>query len=170
MRAGNSWQIPIESCNARRFIPITAPWPVCRLPADPPDVFAFVQKSCGGCHNATVKSGDVIWRRCTRRRHSKRIARFGRRWSKSSNSGRCRLPVCRGRDAKRPRPIARWLESEFARQDRAPQARARTCGRPPAQSSRVQQHDPRSSASTFVPRTTFRRTRRPTVSTTSATR
>ena len=44
-----------------RVLPLLVAAAVCALPlaANSTEVLSFVQKSCAGCHNATVKSGDI---------------------------------------------------------------------------------------------------------------
>src|SRR5205085_4139070 len=42
-----------------RGLPLLALMISLPLAAETPDVFGFVQKSCAGCHNSAVKSGDL---------------------------------------------------------------------------------------------------------------
>ena len=84
-----------------------------------------------------------IWQHCGRRRRSKRIARPGRRWWKSSSWGRCRLPACRGRPPKAlRRSRAGWSPNSPGRIARS--SPSRDAWRPPPQSRRIQQHHSRS--------------------------
>jgi mono/diheme cytochrome c family protein len=88
------------------------------LAADPTEVFAFVQKSCIGCHNTKVKSGNVDLKAT---QTPKTFEEDRETWEKvveKLKTGQMPPPGS-------PRPpdatilnIAHWLESEFARQDR----------------------------------------------------
>ncbi len=88
------------------------------LAAEAPDVFAFVEKSCVGCHNATVKSGDVDLKAL---QTEKTFAEDREIWEKvveKLETGKMPPPGT-------PRPpvattvaITGWLQSEFDRQDR----------------------------------------------------
>src|SRR5207248_1674000 len=95
------------------------------LAAESNEVFAFVQKSCVACHNGSVKSGDVDLK--SLQTTAKTFEQDREIWEKvvaKLKTGQMPPPGA-------PRPaevattaIARWLESEFARQDRqvAPEA------------------------------------------------
>ena len=84
-----------------------------------PDVFALVQKSCAGCHNATVKSGDVD---LATLRTAKTFEEDREIWEKVVEKlelGQMPPPGLPRPDAETITAVTRWLESEFARQDRA---------------------------------------------------
>ncbi len=87
--------------------------------AESPEVFSFVQNNCAGCHNGKVKSGDIDLV------SSKSLKTFDEdrgTWEKvveKLKTGQMPPPGA-------PRPpvvatasVTKWLESEFARQDRA---------------------------------------------------
>src|ERR1700726_702628 len=52
---------PVRLVTVIRLLHILLLAPAFALPlaAEAPDVFAFVEKSCVGCHNSRLKSGDV---------------------------------------------------------------------------------------------------------------
>ena len=84
-----------------------------------PDVFALVQKSCVGCHNATVKSGDVDLATLRTARTFEDDREIWEKVVEKLKLGQMPPP-----GLPRPAPetitaVTRWLESEFARQDRA---------------------------------------------------
>jgi hypothetical protein len=84
-----------------------------------PDVFALVQKSCAGCHNASVKSGDVDLATLRTARTFEDDREIWEKVVEKLKLGQMPPP-----GLPRPAPetitaVTRWLESEFARQDRA---------------------------------------------------
>ena len=87
--------------------------------AGPTDVFAFVNRSCNGCHNASVSSGGL---NLAALESAKSFEQNRDAWERvSSKIASGEMPP-----ANLPRPAAsetaavtRWLESEFARQDKA---------------------------------------------------
>ena len=149
---------------------LTAAAAVC-LPAagGSPDVFAFITKSCGGCHNEKVKAGDLDLKSAeTASTFSENREIWERSW-KSSRRGRCLRPALRSRRSATVTAVTGWLEAEFARQDRADQARA---GRVTAR--RLNRAEYNNTIRDLLgvdirPADNFPRTRRPTDSTTSAT-
>ena len=103
--------------------------------AESPEVFSFVQKNCANCHNATLKSGDVDLKS---HQTAKTFDDDRSTWEKvveKLKTGQMPPPGV-------PRPpiadtaaVTKWLESEFARQDRsvkpdAGRVRARRLNRP----------------------------------------
>jgi Protein of unknown function (DUF1592)/Protein of unknown function (DUF1588)/Protein of unknown function (DUF1587)/Protein of unknown function (DUF1595)/Protein of unknown function (DUF1585)/Planctomycete cytochrome C len=83
------------------------------------DVFALVQKSCVGCHSATVKSGDVD---LATLRTARTFGDDREIWEKVVE--KLKLGQMPPPGLPRPAPetitaVTHWLESEFARQDRA---------------------------------------------------
>jgi hypothetical protein len=87
--------------------------------AESPDVFALVQKSCAACHNASVKSGDVD---LASLRAPKTFEIDREIWEKVVE--KIKLGQMPPAGLPRPAPetitaVTGWLESEFARQDRA---------------------------------------------------
>ena len=88
------------------------------LAAESRDVFAFVQQSCVGCHNAQLKSGDVDLQTL---QGTKTFEQNRAIWEKvvdKLKTGQMPPPGV-------PRPpnesvvaTTRWIESEFGRQDR----------------------------------------------------
>jgi hypothetical protein len=88
------------------------------LVAEAPDVFAFVQKSCVGCHNATVKSGDVDLKAL---QTEKTFAEDREIWEKvveKLETGKMPPPGTPRPPVATTAAITGWLQSEFARQDR----------------------------------------------------
>jgi hypothetical protein len=87
--------------------------------AGSPDVFALIQKSCASCHNATVKSGDVD---LATLRTAKTFEEDREIWEKvveKLDLGQMPPPGLPRPEAESVKEVTRWLESEFARQDRA---------------------------------------------------
>jgi mono/diheme cytochrome c family protein len=87
------------------------------LPAASRDVFDFVQKSCAGCHNPKLRSGDIDLASLTT------PATFDDNreiWEKAVEKIRTGQmpPPGTPRPAEAP-AVAKWLEGEFARLDRA---------------------------------------------------
>jgi hypothetical protein len=85
--------------------------------AQPQDVFAFVQKNCSGCHNASVKAGDLD---LTALRTANTFQKDRETWERVVE----KLKLGQMPPAGIPHPrteataaITRWLEDEFARQD-----------------------------------------------------
>jgi hypothetical protein len=104
-----------------RALSILAVAALCSLPiaAESNEVFAFVQKNCVACHNFSVKSGDVDLKTP---QTAKTFEEDREIWEKVADKLRTRQMPPPG--ANRPPEAAttaviRWLESEFARQDRA---------------------------------------------------
>src|SRR6267142_739232 len=107
----------------RASLTLTTALAVCSLPlgAAAPEVLGFVQKSCVGCHNSKVKSGDVD---LAALRSARTFDEDREIWEKVVE----KMKTGQMPPAGTPRPpasmtaeITRWLESEFARQDRAVQ-------------------------------------------------
>src|SRR6476646_9762857 len=135
---------------------------------DSPDVFALVQKSCVGCHSAAVKSGDVD---LATLRTAKTFGDDREIWEKVVEKlklGQMPPQVCRGR---RPKLSLQsrigWSLSSRGRIARSSRNQGAS---PPTGSIAPNTTTPSAtfSVSTFVRRTTFRRTPPPTVSTISA--
>jgi hypothetical protein len=89
------------------------------LCASAPTVFEFVKKSCAGCHNAQVKSGDIdlVSLRTPATFDVDRAV-----WEKvveKVKNGQMPPPGLPRPPAARVKEVTHWLESEFERQDRA---------------------------------------------------
>ena len=88
------------------------------LSAQPHDVFALVQQSCVGCHNGTVKSGDLdltLFKTASTFEEDREI------WEKVVEKlklGQMPPPGVPRPPAEAAARVTRWLEAEFARQDR----------------------------------------------------
>ena len=97
----------------------------CALPlaAESNDVLSFVQKSCAGCHNATLKSGDIDLKALLDTKQGAKTFDEDREiWEKvveKLKTGQMPPPGTPRPPAATTSAITRWLESEFARQDRA---------------------------------------------------
>jgi hypothetical protein len=88
------------------------------LPAAAPDVFAFVEKSCVGCHNSKLKSGDVDLKALE---NEKTFAEDREIWEKvveKLQTGKMPPPGTPQPPAATTTAVTGWLQSEFARQDR----------------------------------------------------
>src|SRR5215831_12655912 len=98
----------------------------CSLPlrAAAPKVLGFVQKSCVVCHNSRVKSGDVD---LASLQSAKTFDENREIWEKvveKMKTGQMPPPGTPRPPSSLTDEITRWLESEFARQDRAVQPEA----------------------------------------------
>src|SRR5687768_736469 len=93
------------------------------LAAESNDVLSFVQKSCASCHNATVKSGDIDLKALLDTKQGAKTFDEDREiWEKvveKLKTGQMPPPGTPRPPAATTTAITRWLESEFARQDRA---------------------------------------------------
>jgi hypothetical protein len=101
----------MQALSAAALLPLSA--------TGSPDVFALVQKSCAGCHNATVKSGDVD---LVTLRTAKTFEDDRETWEKVVEKlelGQMPPPGLPRPEAESVKAVTGWLESEFARQDRA---------------------------------------------------
>ena len=138
--------------------------------ADENPVFPFIQKSCVGCHNATVTSGDLNLEALRSAKTFDEKREVWERVASKLKTGQMPPPGI-------PRPpqadvlaVTRWLEAEFARQDRSmfPKPGRITARR----LNRAEYNNTcgTCSASICSRRRTFRRTNRHTDSTTSAMR
>ncbi|MEO8126905.1 MAG: DUF1592 domain-containing protein [Bryobacteraceae bacterium] len=89
------------------------------LSAEPSEVFAFVQKSCVGCHNASVKSGDVDLKSL----HSANTFDQDREiWEKvvdKLKTGQMPPPGVPHPPEAATKSVTHWIETEFDRLDRA---------------------------------------------------
>src|ERR1700681_4691119 len=88
------------------------------LSAEAPDVFAFVEKNCVGCHNAKLKAGDVDLKTL---QNEKTFAEDREIWEKvveKLQTGKMPPPGTPQPPAVITTAVAGWLQSEFARQDR----------------------------------------------------
>ena len=86
--------------------------------ADERAVFAFVQKNCKACHNATVASGDL---NLSAFQDAKSFDENREAWERVVSKLKTREmppPAVPQPPAAEIESITRWLESEFARQDR----------------------------------------------------
>ncbi len=100
-------------------IPVSVIAVVACLPlrAEPRDVFAFVQKNCSGCHNASAKAGDLD---LTALQTASTFEKDRETWERVAE----KLKLGQMPPAGVPHPqtestaaITHWLENEFARQD-----------------------------------------------------
>jgi hypothetical protein len=83
-----------------------------------PEVFAFVEKSCVGCHNSKLKSGDVDLKTL---QNEKTFAEDREIWEKvveKLQTGKMPPPGVPQPPAATTTAVTSWLQSEFARQDR----------------------------------------------------
>src|SRR5216684_1363992 len=88
------------------------------LGAASPEVLAFVQKSCVACHNAKVKSGDLDLGAL---QTDKTFDADRETWEKvveKLKTGQMPPSATPQPPATTTASVIRWLESEFARQDR----------------------------------------------------
>src|SRR5437667_680070 len=88
------------------------------LAGQPRDVFAFVQVHCAGCHNGSVKTGDLD---LAALQSPKTFEEDRENWEKVVDKlklGQMPPPGVPRPPAETVTAITRWLESEFARQDR----------------------------------------------------
>lgn len=88
------------------------------LSADDKDVFAFVKKNCIACHNSTVTSGDV---NLTAFRDVKAFDESRETWERvvsKLKTGEMPPPGSPAPPKTEVAAVTKWLESEFARQDR----------------------------------------------------
>ena len=88
------------------------------LAAEPPEVFAFVQKSCIGCHNASVKSGDVDLKSL---QTAKTFDQDREIWEKvvdKLKTGQMPPPGTPRPPEATTKSVTHWLEAEFDRLDR----------------------------------------------------
>ena len=88
------------------------------LSAAAPDVFAFVEKSCVGCHNAKLKSGDVDLKAL---QNDQTFAEDREIWEKvveKLQTGKMPPPGAPRPPTAATTDVTGWLLSEFARQDR----------------------------------------------------
>src|SRR5215472_15655293 len=89
-----------------------------RVYAEPAEVFAFVQKSCVGCHNAKVQSGNINLQAI---QAAKTFETERETWEKvveKLKTGQMPPPGAPHPTEAATLEVAHWLESEFARQDR----------------------------------------------------
>lgn len=98
-------------------IPILAAMACLPLAAEAPDVFAFVQKNCSGCHNASTRAGDLDLT-ALRTVHTFETDRDT--WEQVVE----KLKLGQMPPAGVPHPqneatvgITKWIENEFSRQD-----------------------------------------------------
>src|SRR5436305_15062680 len=90
-----------------------------RLHADPHDVYALIQNNCAGCHSPTVKAGDLD---LVSLQSPKTFDEDRETWVKvveKLKHGQMPPPGLPRPPAETVSAVTRWLEAEFARQDRA---------------------------------------------------
>ncbi len=99
------------------LIPITAVLVCLPIAAESPDVFAFVKKNCSGCHNASVKAGDLD---LTALRTADTFEKDRESWERVVE----KLKLGQMPPAGVPHPqsdttaaVTSWLEGEFSTQD-----------------------------------------------------
>src|SRR5260370_35222831 len=88
------------------------------LAAEGPDVFAFIEKSCVGCHNAKLNSGGVDLKAL---HTAKTFAEDREIWEKvveKLQTGKMPPPGTPQPPAAIAAAVTGWLQSEFTRQDR----------------------------------------------------
>src|SRR5436190_3871210 len=89
------------------------------LHANPRDVYALIQNNCAGCHNPSNKSGDVD---LVSLQSPKTFDEDRETWTKVVEKlklGQMPPPGLPRPPAETVSAVTRWLEAEFARQDRA---------------------------------------------------
>jgi hypothetical protein len=103
-----------------RVLPILVLIVSCSSPlfAEPAEVFTFVQKSCVGCHNTSVKSGDVDLKSLQTPKTFDADREIWEKVVDKLKTGQMPPPGTPRPPAATTTAITRWLESEFARQDR----------------------------------------------------
>jgi hypothetical protein len=89
------------------------------LAADQPEVFAFVQKSCIGCHNDKLKSGNVDLKAAQTSKTFEEDRETWERVVEKLKTGQMPPPGSTRPPDATILNIAHWIESEFARQDRS---------------------------------------------------
>jgi cytochrome c551/c552 len=82
------------------------------------EVFEFVQKSCVACHNATVKSGNVDLKSLQTAKTFEEDRESWERVVEKLKTGQMPPPGGARPPEETIASVTRWLESEFARQDR----------------------------------------------------
>src|ERR1700686_3798255 len=88
------------------------------LSAEAPDVFAFVEKSCVGCHNAKLKSGDVDLKSLQNEKTFEYDREVWEKVVEKLQRGKMPPPGTPQPPVATTANITGWLQSEFARQDR----------------------------------------------------
>lgn len=86
--------------------------------AETSEVVAFVQKSCAGCHNATVKSGDVDLKSLQSPNTLQQDRDIWEKVVEKLKTGQMPPPGVPHPSTETTLAVARSLEAEFARQDR----------------------------------------------------
>src|ERR1700738_4374528 len=88
------------------------------LAAEAPDMFAFVEKSCVGCHNAKLKSGDVDLKTLHTAKTFEEDREIWEKVVEKLQTGKMPPPGTPQPPAATTATVTGWLQSEFARQDR----------------------------------------------------
>src|SRR6266849_3075970 len=104
----------------RVLLTLATAFAICSMPlgAASPEVLGFVQTSCVGCHNAKVKSGDVDLGALQSARTFDVDREIWEKVVEKIKTGQMPPPGTPRPPASTTAEITRWLESEFARQDR----------------------------------------------------
>ncbi|MBL8173243.1 MAG: DUF1592 domain-containing protein [Bryobacterales bacterium] len=82
------------------------------------DVFAYVKKSCAGCHNGSVKSGDIDLNTLDSAKTFDEDREIWEKVVEKLKLGQMPPPGIPKPELKATRAVTEWLEGEFARQDR----------------------------------------------------
>jgi len=97
-----------------RYLPLLA----CLATAAESDVRSFVNRSCTGCHNATVKSGDIDLKSLDSPRTFDSDREIWEKVAEKLKTGQMPPPGVPKPDRAVVKTVTHWLEREFARQDR----------------------------------------------------
>jgi hypothetical protein len=88
------------------------------LAGQSPDIFGFVRANCAGCHNASVKSGNLDLTALRAKATFEADREVWERVLEKLTLGQMPPPGATRPPAETVAGITRWLESEFERQDR----------------------------------------------------
>ena len=86
--------------------------------SDASRVFSFTKKNCVGCHNATLASGDINLAALTTKESFDEDREIWERAVSKLRTGEMPPPSVAKPPATEIDTVAKWLEAEFARQDR----------------------------------------------------
>src|SRR5436309_4090010 len=88
------------------------------LAADAPDVFAFVEKSCIGCHNPKLNSGGVDLKTLQNEKTFEADREIWEKVVEKLQTGKMPPPGTPQPPPATMTAVTGWLQAEFARQDR----------------------------------------------------
>ncbi len=100
-------------------LPLLFAWAPSLVLAGPAEVFAFVNRSCKGCHNASVSSGGVDLAGLENAKSFEQNRDVWERVVSKVANGQMPPPNVAKPTAAETAAVTRWLESEFSRQDKA---------------------------------------------------